>query len=230
MKCFLFLLTYVALTTYCLAQDKERDKTRNLVSGDAMLWSHYIVKGLSYSDNNPAMNASFVANLHPQFKAGIWGSNVSNLNATDDNFWMQIFSRIHIDFGDRFTFNLFLTDNHFYKSDIRNGQTFGADINLKGYEFGFELMNNYEGTKSAAEYLWLGKLFDYRTSFKYGGYGGVTVSQSSAYQSYFDFKIVGQYIFNSICNAESGLTFNSNSAQFGIRDDPAIYVAIKLVY
>lgn len=239
MKCFFFLATYAFLTTYCLAQDRdhERDKAKmkafgseNAVSGDAQLVSHFIVKGLSYSDNNPALNASFVTKLHPQIKLGIWGSNISNLNAPDDNFWLKVFSRINIDFSDRFFFSIFLTDNRFYKSEPRNGQTFGGDFNYKSYEFGLELQNNYEGTKSTAEYLWFGKLFEYRGGFKYGGYGGVTISQSSAYQSYFDFRIVGQYIFNAISNAEIGLTFNSNSAQFGIRDDPAVYIALKLYY
>lgn len=239
MKCFFILLSCVFLTTYCLAQDrdKEREKAKaitfgadNPVSGDAQLWSHFIVKGLSYSDNNPAMNASFVAKLHPQIKLGIWGSNISNLNAVDDNFWLKVFTRINIDFSDRFFFSLFLTDNRFYKSDVRNGQTFGGEFNYKNYEFGLELMSNFEGTRSPAEYLWIGKLMDYRSNLKWGGYGGMTISQAVTYQSFFDFKIVGQYLFNSISNAELGLTFNSNSAQFGIRDDPAVYMALKLYY
>ena len=239
MKCFLFLFTSVILTTYCLAQDKdrEREKAKNIafgadsaVSGDAQLVSHFIVKGLSYSDNNPAMNASFVAKLHPQIKLGIWGSNVSNLNAVDDNFWLKIFSRIYIEFSERLFFSLFITDNRFYKSDIRNGQTFGADVNFRNYEFGLELMSNFEGTRNSAGYLWFGRLYDYRSNLKWGSYAGSTISQSAAYQSYLDFRIVGQYLFNSISNAELGVTFNSNSAQFGIRDDPAIYLALKLYY
>ena len=239
MKCILFLFTSFILTTYCLAQDKDRERAKakniafgadNPVSGDAQLWSHFIVKGLSYSDNNPAMNASFVAKLHPQIKLGIWGSNISNLNAVDDNFWLKIFSRINIEFSDKLFFSLFLTENRFYKSDQRNGQTFGVDINYRSHEFGLELMSNFEGTQAAASYLWLGKLFDYKSNLKWGGYGGATVSQSAVYQSFFDFRIVGQYLFNSISNAELGLTFNSNSAQFGIRDDPAVYFALKLYY
>lgn len=239
MKCFLFLLTTVFLTTYCLAQDKDRERekaksiafgTDSPVSGDAQLVSHFIVKGLSYSDNNPAMNASFVAKLHPQIKLGLWGSNVSNLNAADDNFWLKIFSRINIDFSDRLFFSLFLSDNRFYKSDIRNGQTFGADFNYRHYEFGLELMSNFEGTQSPAGYLWFGKLYDYRANLKWGGYAGSTITQSATYQSFLDFRIVGQYLFNTISNAELGVTFNSNSAQFGIRDDPAAYIALKLYY
>lgn len=230
MKCFIVFIICGLLTTNCLAQDKAKAKNESVLSGEAQLWTHFIVKGLSYSDNNPALNAAFVANLHSQVKLGLWGSNISHVSATDDNLWLKFFSSISIDYSDRLSFTVFLADHHFYKSNERNGQSFGADFIFKSYAFGLELMNNYEGTRSPAEYLWFGKLFEYRYGLKWGGYAGMTMSQASAYQSFFDFKILGRYTINAISNVEAGATMNSNSAQFGIRDDPALYIALKLIY
>lgn len=233
MKYFFFLLIYVFLTTYCLAQ--EKDKMKGIVadysmSGDAQLVSHFIVKGLSYSDNNPAMGASFLANLGSQVKMGVWGSNVSNLTAADDNFWLKIFAKIKIDFANGLLANAFLQDNHFYKSNQRNGQNLGIDFSYKIYEFGLEWMSNVEGTRTNAEYFWFGQMFDYKKNLRYGGNAGWTNSHTSMFQSYFNFKILGQYLISTNSNAEIGLTFNSSSSQFGIRDDPSLFTAIKLYY
>lgn len=235
MKYFFFLITSVFLTTYCLAQEKENWKTRsaeteNLISGNAQLLSHFIVKGLSYSDNNPAMNASFLVNLGPQVKFGLWGSNISNLSARDDNFWLKIYAQVKFNSADNILTDVYIEDSRFYKSDQRNGQNIGFNFKYKSYDFGFEWMSNLEGTQTNAEYLWFGRLFDYKKNMKWGGYSGLTNSHSSSFNSYLDFKILGQYIFNPVFNAEAGVTFNSNSVQFGTRGDPFLYAAIKLSY
>lgn len=231
---FTLLVLMNSVTIYSLAADKDsKDSgtTANYqLSGDAQLLSHFIVKGLSYSDNNPAMNASFLAHLGTQVKLGFWGSNISNVGAADDNFWFKVFGKIDIELSDKLFVNVFLHDNHFYKSNARNGQALGLNFNYKSYEFGLEWMSNLEGTKSNAEYFWLGKLIDYRKVYRYGGYSGLTYSHASAIQSYFDFKLVGQYLLNDNSYAEIAMTINSNSAQFGIRDDPALYAGIKLSY
>lgn len=232
---FTLWLTLFFLATACLAaadkDPKDSGTSANYqLSGNAQLLSHFIVKGLSYSDNNPAMNASFLAHLGTQVKLGFWGSNISNLSAADDNFWFKVFSKIDIELSDKLFLDVFLHDNHFYKSNERNGQSLGLDFNYKSYEFGLEWMSNFEGSRSSAEYFWLGKLIEYRKVYKFGGYAGLSYSHTSAIQSYFDFKILGQYLLNSNSYAEIGATLNSNSSQFGIRDDPALYVAIKLAY
>lgn len=217
--------------TYSVAETKDDNSAANYsLSGNAQFLSHYIVKGLSYSDNNPAMNASFLAHLGSQVKMGFWGSNVSNLSAADDNFWFKLFIKMEIEFSDKVSATVFLHDNHFYKSSQRNGQNIGVDFNYKSYEFGFEWLSNYEGTKTNSEYFWFGKLYDYKKSFKFGGYSGLNYTHTPSIQNFFDFKVVGQYALNLNTITELGLTFNSNSAQFGIRDDPAIYAAIKLSY
>lgn len=219
------------MSSFAQAQDKSKNNEADYaLTGEAQLVSHYIVKGLSYSDSNPAMNASFLAQLGEQVKLGVWGSNISNLSAVDDNFWFKIVAAIHIDFSNKFFADLYIYDNHFYKSNQRNGQNIGVDFNYKDYEFGIEWMSNYEGTKSNAEYFKFGKLFNYKKDFRFGGYLGATYSHTSTLNSYLDARVVGQYLFNSYSNAEIGATYNSNQSQFGKRGDAAVYLGIKLFY
>lgn len=225
--CLLFFVTSIN----CLAQtDKSESAADYKITGEAKLTTHFIEKGLSYSDSNPAMSSSFLFNLGTQVKLGVWGSNVSNLNAADDNFWFKILSRIDIEFSDKFFANLVINDNHFYKSNQRNGQNIAFNFNYRDYEFGLEWMSNYEGTRSNGEYIWGGKLFDYKKNFKYGGYAGFTNTHTSGVTSYFDLKALGQYQLNSYTNLEAGLTAVSNSSQFGSRSRPAFYFSVQIIY
>lgn len=200
------------------------------LSGDAELLSHLIVRGLSYSDNNPAMSASFLAHFGSQFKLGFWGSNVANLNAVDDNFWLRIFGRVNIELSQRLRLEVGLQDDHFYRSSQRNGQVLNLDFDYLNTEFGIQWHSNYEGTATSAEYVWVGRLTDFRKVFKYGTYVGYTNTHGANISGYFDFKLVGLYIINNTSSVQAGATVNSNFAQFGIRDDPAIFLGLKLIY
>jgi hypothetical protein len=52
------------LNSVSFADDKSKNTTATYgISGEAQVISQYMVKGLAYSDGNPAMNASFLANL-----------------------------------------------------------------------------------------------------------------------------------------------------------------------
>ncbi len=221
----------MSLTAVSFAEDKPKNTIANYaISGEAQLLSQYMVKGLAYSDRNPAMNASFLASFGSQVKLGIWGSNVSNLSAVDDNFWFKFVGDIKIELTDKFLANLYVYDNHFYKSNQRNGLVAGTHFSYNFYEFVFEWLGNFEGTKTSAEYFNFGKLFDYKQNFKLGGYAGFTNSHSDSLSSYLDLKAVAQFIINSASNAEIGVTYNTNSSQFGKRGDTAFYLGVKLAY
>lgn len=236
--CVFLILFYMAPASLAVDKGEKGKKTNDSagsvasyeLSGQAQLLSHFIVRGLSYSDNNPAMNASFLANLGSQVKFGFWGSNISNLSFADDNFWFKIFTEVKMDLGNKLYADFFLDDNNFYKSNNRNGQNIGLKFYRNLYEFGAMWMSNLEGTRSNSEYLWVGTLIDYKKGFQYGVYSGITFSHTSSIHNYMDFKIIGQYIVNANAGAEAGVTFNSIANQFGVRDDPAVYIAIRLAY
>lgn len=230
MRALLVFILTVNLSPFVWAQDKSKgSKPTYLISGDAQIVSHFIDKGISYSDGNPAMNASFLFNLGSQARVGFWGSNISNVNASDDNFWFKILGEVTVDFSNTTSTRLFFSDNRFYKSNQRNGQIVGAHVFYKSYTFGFEWMSNLDASDSNAEYFLIGKLNKFGKNMKYGGYAGYTSSHGSI-NSYFDVRAVGQYIITESSLAEIGFTYNSNNSQFGKRGDPAVYVGIKLSY
>jgi hypothetical protein len=214
---------------------QAQSKTNSLeasyrLSGDVKLLSHFIDKGLSFSDNNPAMNASFLANFGAQVRMGFWGSNISNVGAVDDNFWFKFLGEVSVDFSQNLNSVFYVSDNHFYKSNTRNGQIVGVNTKYKSSEFLFEWLGNFEGTKTNAEYLRYGYFMTYKKDFRYGGYAGYTNSHTAALKSYFDLRALGQYQFDYNSNVEAGLTFNSNKSQFGRRGEVAYYLALQLTY
>lgn len=217
------------------AQSASQDRIRsnlatNQVSGDALLTTHFVERGLSMSNNTPAMNASFLYNLGSQVRMGFWGSNISNITAADDNFWLKIMVEFNVEFSGGLNSEFYISDNHFYKSGQRNGQRIGVNFTYYSYFFGFEWMSNLEGTKNNGEYIYGGKMFGYKTRIKYGGQAGYTLSHNPALNSYFDLKVLGQYILNTDTHIEVAGTLMTNNSYFGKRGDPALFASVKLSY
>lgn len=227
------LILSLLLFISCIALAKETTAGKddlNPISGDVQLLSHFIERGLSYSDQNPAMNASFLFNLSSEARIGFWGSNISNLSANDDNFWFKFLGVFEFDISTESHLAISVSDDHFYKSSIRNGQMVGFDFNYKEHLILLEWQNNLEGTKANAEYLRYGRLFDFKKIFKYGGYVGFTNSHSDVINSFFDARAVISYDINTTSIVEVGATYNSNKSQFGSHADPAYYLSLKMSY
>lgn len=226
-------LISILIGASCFAQSQERLKSNlatNEISGEAQLVTHFVERGLSMSDKGPAMNASFLYNLGSQLRLGFWGSNVSNLSATDDNFWFKFLAEFNVDFKNNLSAQLYVSDNHFYKSDQHNGQRIGGLFSYYTYYFTLEWMSNLEGSKSSAEYLNVGKLFNYGNKIKYGGDIGVTNSHNANINIFFDARLLARYFLNTTTSFEAAATYNSYTSYFGSRADPAYYLGVKLIY
>ena len=224
-----FFILFTSFEIAIAANDKSPTPTYK-ISVDAKLYSQFIDRGLSISDKNPALNASFLFNLGPQFRVGFWGSNISNISSADDNFWFKFMADVRVDFNQNSNLLLYLNDDHFYKSSIRNGQSVGIKVNYFLYTGELEWMNNYQGTHVDADYFNVGKLFDFRQSLRIGGKVGYTLQHSSGLQNYFDLKALGIYEITKNASVEGGATFITNDSQFNGRGDPGFYVSIALSY
>jgi len=214
------------------ASKKESDGSQPTYrfSGDAELLTQFIDRGLSITDKNPALNASFLFNLGQQFRAGFWGTNVSNVTTTDDNLWLKLMMEIHVDFSNDSIFKIYIQDDHFYKSDLRNGQQFGLKFDFRSYRTHLEWMNNYQGTKTDAIYFKLGKTFPLYRGIVPEISAGYTMQKASEYLNYLDIKASASYSITSTFDIDGGITAVSNSTQFNGRGDPAVYLGIKLNY
>lgn len=226
----LWLIT-IASWHWCLAIDQKSTNSPPTyqVSVDAKVMSHFIDRGLSISDGNPAMNVSFLYNLGPQFRLGFWGSNISNVSSSDDNFWFKVIADVRVDFSAAATMYLYIHDDHYYKSDIRNGQSLGVRWSWEPYLGEIEWMNNFQGTKTTAEYLNVGRLWSYKM-VKIGGKIGYTMQASENYKNFFDLKLLSTYYFSSNSTIEGGATMVSEDGQFDRRGKPGFYISVSLNY
>lgn len=223
---FVLLISFAAHA----ANDKLKSNlATNEISGEVQLMSEFIERGLSMSDDNPAMNASFLYNLGEQVKMGFWGSNISNISAADDNFWFKLLAEIKVEYSPNFNNEFYISDNHFYKSDVRNGQRLGVLFNYYTYTFTIEWMSNFEGSKSNAEYLEAAKVFYWGNKFRYGGAFGYTLGHHVAINNYFNVKATAQYLLNTETFFELTGTIASNT-NYGSRGDAAVYGALNINY
>lgn len=232
----IFCLVFTLGVSLCVrAEDKSKANTTaatNRISGHAELLSHFVERGLSMSNGNPALNASFLFNLGSQVRLGFWGSNISNLSATDDNFWFKFLAEFDIRYNNGLLTQIYISDNHFYKSDQRNGQRIGTNVFYYLYQGTFEWMSNLEGSHGNAEYLNFGKWWMWGTQFKFGPFVGFTNSHTNLVNSYFDVRAAAEYTANNNTIIESAVSLNFTDANafFGKRADPAIWVGVKLTY
>ena len=230
LKRFIVPALFFALCT-AQAQDRTRSNlATNEISGEMELVSQYVERGVNLSDNNPAMHASFLFNLGSQVRMGVWGSNVSYLTRPDDNFWAKILAEFNVIFANNLNAKFYVSDDHYYKSNVLNGQHLGAAFTWNVWDFGFDWMSNLEGTHSNGEYLYGGRYFMWGNKIRYGGNLGYTASSSPAISGYFDGKIYVKYILNANTSFEGAFAMNFSPSQFGKRGDPAVYGGVKLSY
>ncbi|MFZ3228614.1 MAG: TorF family putative porin [Pseudobdellovibrio sp.] len=227
----LFYFCIFFISTYSFAAEKQGSNAPTyLVSGDAELMSHFVDRGLSITDQNPALNASFLFNLGQQFKFGFWGSNISNVSSQDDNLWLKIVGSIRIDVNANAKLDFYINDDHYYKSDLRNGQELGFNLDYLVYFFQIEFMNNFQGTKTNAEYLKGGKTFVVAKDTTVSGSAGYTLQQSSPYSNYFDLKAMATYHVTQSLKFDAALTMTFAGSGYGGRGNPFIMAGVKLNY
>lgn len=227
-----FLISIFAAGSTAFAAEKVElsNKPTYRFSGDAQLLSHFVDRGLSITDNNPALTASFLFNFGQQFRLGFWGSNISNVTSSDDNLWLKFIADVKIEFSTDSTFLIYLLDDHYYKNNIRNGQSLGMNFDYKSYMSQLEWLRNYQGTGVGAMYLQLGKNFPLYRKILPRVSVGYMVQNSNGYLNYFNLKGTAIYTVTSVFEMESGITAVTNSTQFEGRGDPAFYFGIKLTY
>ncbi len=230
---FILSFALIGFSLKVLSADKEADKGTTPTyrfSGDAQLLSHFIDRGLSITNGNPALNASFLFNMGQQFRVGFWGSNVSNVSATDDNLWLKVVADVHIDFSKDSIFKMYFNDDHFYKSDIRNGQSVGITYDYTSYIAQLEWMSNFQGTKTDALYFKFGKMYYFYKEILTGFSGGYILQKSPQYSDYMDLKAVSTYKVSDFFELEAAITMTLNGTQFRDRGNFGIYAGLRLSY
>jgi len=211
------------------SKDKDSGAVPNYgIIGSARLSSNFVDRGLTYSDARTAFNAAFLMHLGSQFKFGIWGSNISNLSSDEDNLWVKYIGQVFIDFQQNSKMLFYVHDDHFYKSDVRNGQRFGFKLDYARFTGLFEYNNNYEGSGSSSTYFNIKFTKKYSDKIGLDLALGYTFQNSSSYNDYADLSGVFFYKPTNTFRTEAGLTLPSNTHQFGSRSQPAYFIALSM--
>lgn len=227
---YIFSILFFATSLSFAAEKAGSSQPTYLVSGSAQLLSHFVDRGLSVSDKNPALNASFLFNLGPQFRFGFWGSNISNVTSPDDNLWLKIVADVKIEISSNAKLFFYINDDHFYKSNLRNGQEVGFNLDWSNYFYQVEFMNNFQGSRTNAEYYKGGKKFNLFSNTT-GSLGvGYTMQHADGYSNYLDVKATANYLITEFFNFELGATTTFGATGLNGRGTSFVYLGVKLVY
>lgn len=197
------------------------------LSGDAQLMTHFVYRGLSYTDKDPGLNAGFYFNFGPQFKFGFAGSNVK---FDDTHLWLSFKGLVKVDFSADIYMNIYYANHRFYKSDSRNGNTLGTTIDIYSYKVQFDMDSNWEGTAQAAQYIGLSHEFKIPYELYFVPAFGYTMQKSSDYSNYFDIKTGLVYKTKQAGTWELAMTYNSNASQFNGRGDMFFYLSTQFEF
>ncbi|MBS1970078.1 MAG: hypothetical protein JSU04_07205 [Bdellovibrionales bacterium] len=214
-------------TFFCLTSFAQEDSKGNIpdfkMNGEVSLLSNYVEHGLTQTDKDPSLQAAFGFNFGPQFKMGIWGSNV-NFDSTE-HFLLKINAELKVQVSTTTDFKLGYFSNQYFKTDTRNGNTTYLVITSHGYRIRYERNSNWEGTDESSTYYSFGKTFDLNQSWKWDNEVGYTmISDVPNIENFFDLRTSFLYKGGSNIIYQISGTATSSPSQFHGQGDVFGYV------
>lgn len=182
------LIGSVCFCFQALAQQEDRGEIPSFkMNGEVALLTNYVEHGLTQTNKDPSLQGAFGFNFGPQFKMGLWGSNVNY--ASSEHFLLKLNAELKVQLSLNTDFKLGYFNNRFFKSDLRNGSTTYLQVTTYGYRVRFESQSNWEGSSSSATYYSFGKIFDINASWKWDNEVGYTmINDVPSMSNYFDVK------------------------------------------
>ena len=196
------------------------------VEGDASLLTNYIWHGLTQTKLNPAIQSSIFYNFNQTLRFGAWGSNVNYYNSNKANALLKIKGDIFVPLSTNTSFGIHYSDNHYYESDDRDGNTVGFNIEVYKYNFLYEQESNWQRLGVKSKYLRLEKIWDVFTTWKLETHVGYTQIEGAPFSDYFDL-LSGIGFTKGAFSWQVGGTSTSNNSQFGSSADTFIYLLLK---
>lgn len=202
---FLFIQTLSAQTASTTAADSGFQ-----FNGSTQITSHFIYRGLSYTDKDPGLNTNMNFNFGPQFKLGLFGSNVK---FSDTHLWIALDATVMVQFSADVGLNIYFKQNQFFKIKDRNYNSFGAQLTLYDFLILYENLSNWEGTKTSATYYQLAYKYDLGSNFKFEPALGYTIQKANL-KNYFDLRLPVNYESNHSAIYGAFITLTSSPGQF----------------
>lgn len=186
-----------------------------LLEGQAELLSVFVHHGLTQSKNDPALQSAFWFNFGPQFRLGLWGSNVS-YDMNDTHLWFKMNADLKIDFNPQTNLKILYSENKYYAANNRNGNTIGLHLSIFEYKVIYELDSNWEGTETRSSYFAFQKTFPIFGSWNWDNQLGYSMLRNDGYSNYFDLKSIVSKKINTF-NLKAGATWTSSANIMGGR-------------
>lgn len=218
-RIFAFLLSAFAVSAHA-AESTDSNNASFKMEGEASLMSNYVEYGLTHTDKDPALQGKYLFNFGPQFRMGVWGSNIA-YEGSDTHFLLRINADIVVTFSKDSSMTIKVMDEHFFKPETRNGMISGLHFNFYGYGIRYEQINNFEGTEEAATSYAFTKTWDVWQTWHWENLIGYMMLDSSTLTNYFWLESFlgtkpGYLLY------QGGISFNSNPSQFHGEGDLAI--------
>lgn len=219
----LTLALFVVFLSATSAWSQGTRDTRNdyQTEGTTSILSHFVSHGLSQTNKDPSLQTSIFIPVGPQFRFGIWGSNVS-YPGLDNHILIKIPVELKLEFNKDVNLTVGYSMNQYFKNRARNGSTTALRLNVFDYIVIHELESNWEGSEEKSKYFAFNKTFRIWGDFDWENQLGYTVLNVENLQNYFDLmtSISGKsnkliYKFTITATSNPG-QFNGAGDIFGI--------------
>lgn len=179
---FVFGAFYPIHSTFAQNKDSRSDYQ---TEGTTSILSHYVHHGLSQTNLDPSLQTSIFVPIGPQFRIGLWGSNVS-YEGSDNHMLIRIPADLKLEFNKDVSLTIGYALNQYFKNRRRNGDTTRLNLNVFEYIVVHELESNWEGTETKSKYFAFNKTFRIYGDYNWENQLGYTILSVENLQNYFD--------------------------------------------
>lgn len=187
-KITLLLISLLAHFSFAQSAGSSSTKPTFGMRGGAVLASNFVEKGLTQTDGDPGLQGEFWFDFGSQFRMGLWGANVNYDSASGTHFWLKLNADIRVDFSSTSAMIIKYSDNKFYRSNNRDGNTVALHLDFSGYKVLYELESNWQATQARATYAGLGKDFSIWSNWTWFNQVGYTLPEADGVQSFLDIR------------------------------------------
>lgn len=217
------LLASAVSCPYGYAQTAEKkDIPSFLMTGSLALQSNYVERGLTQTNKDPALQGSVSFNFGPQFKMGLWGSNVNY--GTSEHFLLKANAELMVPVSASTEVDFGYHQNKYFQTETRDGSTMYLKIVYEHYHFKYEAESNWEGTGAPSSHYIFGVMTDLSPSWKWDNEVGYNMLTDDSYTNYFHLRSSALYLGGNKILYNISASYATESSQFHGHGDLAIYV------
>lgn len=209
--------------SHAQSSDKGGGLEPQKIFGEVNLLSNYVEKGLTQSDEKFSVQAT-LGYRWVYFKAGMQGSSVT-FPGNQENVNLKAFASYQFIWTQNADMTFRYDYSKYFASAQRDGNIFGFDINLFTYHMLIEKMDNWQGTKTNANYFGFRKDRPIPWNLIWDFSVGYTMLSVDGYNNYFDVKTGISYKYKEI-GYSLNATYTSAASQLNGAGDLFGYVGL----